>query len=117
LTHRPPYLNADESAAMGANLDPFAAVIVGHIHLFAVMNDAPHPPMVINGIGGDTLDTDAAQKLKTSLGPDGPSVSANFGFAVYTRTPNGWAISLRNPDGSERKRCTLTEGSPGTVRC
>ncbi|HXP91944.1 MAG TPA: metallophosphoesterase [Candidatus Binatia bacterium] len=117
VTHRPPYLNADENAAMGNDLDAFSAVIVGHIHLFAVMNNAPHAPMVINGIGGDNLDAASGAKLRSSLGPDGQSVSVNFGFAVYTRTAAGWDISLRNPNGAERARCVLTEGKPGTVRC
>jgi hypothetical protein len=117
LTHRPPYLNADENATMGTDVDAFSAVLVGHIHLFAVMNNRPHPPLVINGIGGDTLDPVNGAKLRSSLGPDGQSVSVNFGFAVYTRTAVGWDISLRNPDGVERARCVLTEGKPGTVRC
>lgn len=117
LTHRPPYLNANESAAMGNALDPFSAVVVGHVHLFAVMNAPPHPPMVINGIGGDTLDNSAGTSLRAALGADAKSISVNFGFDVYTRTATGWSISVRNPDGSVRARCALTEGKPGTVRC
>lgn len=117
LTHRPPYLNADEAADMGPDLDAFSAVIVGHVHLFAVMNEPPHAPLVINGIGGDTLDDAQGARLRTALGPDGASVSVHFGFAVYTRTPTGWAISLRDPDGNERGRCVLRDGKPGAVRC
>jgi hypothetical protein len=117
LTHRPPYLNADQAATMGSDLDPFAAVLAGHIHLFAVVNQPPHAPMVINGIGGDTLDNAQGAQLRATLGPDARSVSVNFGFAVYTRTATGWAISLRDPDGVERGRCSLTLGRPGTVRC
>jgi hypothetical protein len=117
LTHRPPYLNANESATMGDALDRFSAIVAGHVHLFAVMNAPPHPPLVINGIGGDTLDNASAASLRAILGADAKSISVNFGFDVYTRTATGWSVSVRNPDGSERLRCTLTEGKPGNVRC
>ena len=117
VTHRPPYLNADESAAMGDALDAFSAVLAGHIHLFAVMNKPPHPPLVINGVGGDFLDTEAAGELRMLLGPDGRSVKVSFGFVVYTRSPLGWDISLRDPAGAELAHCVLTEGRPGSVRC
>ncbi|MBV8645466.1 MAG: hypothetical protein JO225_16285, partial [Candidatus Eremiobacteraeota bacterium] len=31
------------------------------------------------------------------------------GFGVYTRDNDGWAISLRDPDGTERARCRLAD--------
>jgi hypothetical protein len=117
VTHRPPYTNATERAAMG-NLRPFSAVIAGHIHLFAALEIAGQPPLVINGEGGDLLDIAAALGLPTMLGdlrPTGtPFVSPAFGFGVYTRTSNGWSISLRDVQGVERKRCALADAE---LRC
>jgi hypothetical protein len=117
VTHRPPYTNATERAAMG-NLRPFSAVLAGHIHLFAALDVAGQPPLVVNGEGGDLLDTAAAPFLTAVLGDlrptAAPYVSLAFGFAVYTRIQDGWSISLRDPHGVERKRCTLAEEQ---VRC
>jgi hypothetical protein len=118
LTHRPPYLNADERAGMGTSLGKFSAIIVGHVHDFSTYNVAGAPPMVINGTGGDTLDDSTAAQLAAELPPlplvGTPFVQSTFGFGVYTRTPTGWSISLRNPDGKERGTCTLDQHS---VRC
>ncbi len=119
VTHRPPYTNEDERDAMGDALDPFGAVLAGHIHFFAALNVAPPlPPLVINGEGGTLLDPDYAKLLGFATG-DVKVVgsvfgSAHHGFALYTRTGAGWTISLRDPDGTERTRCTLAERS---VRC
>ena len=49
VTHRPPYTNDDERSEMGDALDPFDAVLSGHIHFFAAMNVATLPPLIING--------------------------------------------------------------------
>ena len=119
VTHRPPYTNEDERAAMGNALDPFGAVLSGHIHFFAALNVAPPlPPLLINGEGGTKLDPDYARLLRFATG-DVEVVgdmfgSAHHGFALYTRTGTGWTISLRDPDGRERTRCALVER---VVRC
>ncbi len=119
VTHRPPYTNDDERSAMGNALDPFAAVLAGHLHFFAALNVAPPlPPLLINGEGGTKLDPNYAPLLGFATGPvhivGDAFGSARFGFAVYTREGAGWTISLRDPDGAERKRCTLAER---VVRC
>ena len=121
VTHRPPYTNVNLRAAMGTSLAPFGGVLVGHVHAFYAMNVAgpllppdPLPPLVVNGEGGDKLDTGVPQIMNGvgNLHVVGtPFGSSNFGFAVYTKTDAGWAISLRNIDGSERARCTLAQGS------
>ena len=113
VTHRPPYLNDDERTAMGDALEPFSAVLAGHLHLFAAMNVQTEPPLLINGEGGTKLDPNYAPLLGLGIGDlhtDGPVFgSASFGFGVYTRDGTGWKISLRGPDGVEHARCTLAE--------
>jgi predicted phosphodiesterase len=117
VTHRPPYTNATERAAMG-DLRPFAALLAGHIHLFAALGITGDPPLIINGEGGDLLDADLAPFLTTALRglqtSSPPFVSAAFGFALYGRAIDGWSISLRDTQGVERQRCTLAHGE---VRC
>jgi hypothetical protein len=117
VTHRPPYLNANERAAMG-DLRPFSALLAGHVHLFGGINVAGLPPLIINGEGGDRLDAELGPLLRYALGNlhivGTPFVTSHFGFGVYTRTRNGWSVSLRDPDGSIRASCSLEKGS---VQC
>jgi predicted phosphodiesterase len=118
VTHRPPYTNEDERSAMGRALAPFDAVLAGHMHLFAAMNVATLPPLLINGEGGARLDPNYAAFLGLAIGDlhlQGDVFgSSHFGFGVYTRTGAGWTVSLRDADGTERARCTLANR---TVRC
>jgi predicted phosphodiesterase len=118
VTHRPPYTNDDERSEMGDALTPFDAVLSGHIHFFAAMNVATLPPLIINGEGGTQLDPNYAAFLGFAVG-DLHVVGRIFGlsqngFGIYTRTSSGWTISLRDPDGVERARCTLAQR---TVSC
>jgi len=118
ITHRPPYLNNNERTAMGSTIHRFSAVLSGHIHLFAGLNVEGLPPLVINGEGGDNLDTMLASVLTFGLGnlhsADAPFTEPRFGFGLYTRIPSGWLISLRNTTGNELARCALTRR---TVHC
>jgi hypothetical protein len=118
VTHRPPYTNEDERNAMGDALVPFDAVLAGHLHLFAAMNVEAFPPLLINGEGGAKLDPNYAAFLGLAVGDlhvqGSVFGSAHFGFGVYTRNGPGWTISLRDPDGTERARCTLSDRA---VRC
>jgi Calcineurin-like phosphoesterase len=118
VTHRPPYVNEDERTAMGDALAPFDAVLAGHIHFFAAMNVHSLPPLLINGEGGANLDPNYAAFLGLTSGDlhvQGKVFgSSHFGFGVYTRAAAGWTISLRDPDGTERARCTLENR---IVRC
>nr|MDQ6925819.1 metallophosphoesterase [Candidatus Eremiobacteraeota bacterium] len=118
VTHRPPYINDDERTAMGDALAPFDAVLSGHVHLFAAMNVETLPPLLINGEGGARLDPNYAAFLGLAVGDlhvqGSVFGSAHFGFGVYTRAGAGWTISLRDPDGTERARCTLANRA---VRC
>ncbi len=117
VTHRPPYTNATERAAIGESLTPFELVLSGHIHLIGVFDVAGHPPLVVNGEGGDMLDSDIVPFLPAAFGSlhvtSSPYVALKFGFGVYTRTANGWSISFRDPQGNELKRCALTQGALG----
>jgi len=118
ITHRPHYLNVNERSAMGSTIDRFSAVLSGHVHLFAGMNVEGLPPLVINGEGGDNLDTTLAPILTLALGnlhsTDTPFTEPRFGFGLYSRTENGWLISLRNTTGYELARCVLTRSN---VQC
>jgi hypothetical protein len=111
VTHRPPYTNEDERAAMGDALAPFDAVLAGHLHLFAAMNVEALPPLLVNGEGGTKLDPNYAAFLRFGVGDlrvqGSVFGSAHFGFGVYTRSASGWTVSLRDPDGTERARCAL----------
>ncbi|MDQ6925243.1 MAG: metallophosphoesterase [Candidatus Eremiobacteraeota bacterium] len=118
VTHRPPYTNEDERTAMGDALAPFDAVLAGHLHMFAAMNVTSFPPLLINGEGGAKLDPNYVAFLGFAVGDlhvqGSVFGSAHFGFGVYTRAGAGWTISLRDPDGTERARCTLANR---TARC
>ena len=120
VTHRPVYTNANERVTMGDALAPFDAILAGHIHTFAAIDLSALPPLIVNGEGGDLLDSDADSGAILSvavsdLRPTAPPlVRSAFGFAVYTRTAAGWDVSLRAVDGSERLRCALAKRH---VRC
>nr|MDP9104577.1 metallophosphoesterase [Candidatus Eremiobacteraeota bacterium] len=118
VTHRPPYTNDDERSTMGDALAPFDAVLAGHLHLFAAMNVEALPPLLINGEGGAKLDPNYTAFLGLLTGDlhvqGSVFGSAHFGFGIYTRGGDGWTISLRDPGGTERARCTLANR---TVRC
>ncbi|HEY0396672.1 MAG TPA: metallophosphoesterase [Candidatus Elarobacter sp.] len=128
VTHRPPFASTNQTEALLAlmwNFAPFGVVLAGHVHDFEAINLAGYPPLIVNGEGGTDLDEAgdtakyvAAQRgggnLVYRLGAPAPAASKQFGFAVYTRTASGWTISLRDPDGIERRSCFLTKG---TVSC
>jgi hypothetical protein len=116
VTHRPPFANANMTAVIQpkpADVTSFDAVLAGHVHDFVAMNVGGYPPLVVNGESGDELDeANATQEFVTAnkytLAKPDPFASKQFGFAVYTRTFAGWSISLRDQNGVERRRCTLS---------
>ena len=123
VTHRPPYANTNETRAILQphwNFTPFDAVLAGHIHDFEAINIAGFPPLIVNGESGDDLDDAGSTAKYIGLQSKGKPVytfapprfgSKQYGFAVYTKTAAGWAISLRDADGIERRACVLTKGS------
>jgi hypothetical protein len=129
LTHRPPYTSANMTAVLTqapVDLSPFDAVLVGHVHDFVAVNLASFPPLIVNGESGDDLDAPGATQKYVTANGYAPGAQASyarkqFGFAVYTRTPRGWAISLRDVDGIERTVCTLDRNADpplkSIVRC
>jgi len=110
LTHRPPlaYLRAHASA--DPNGSHIAAIIAGHIHMFAAIPFAGAPPTILVGTGGDTLDRwyPEVSAVPHAVG------EARFGYAIFDRTADGWTISERDPEGSEHRRCIL---SKRTIHC
>jgi Calcineurin-like phosphoesterase len=124
VTHRPPFANTNETRALLAlrwNFAPFDAILAGHVHDFEAINLTGYPGLVVNGESGDDLD-DAGSTAKYirqetnqgkpayAFGLPAPYATKQFGFAVYTKTATGWAISLRDADGIERRACTLAKG-------
>jgi hypothetical protein len=125
VTHRPPFSNANQTQALlsaPAPFAPFDAILAGHVHDFEALNLAGYPALIVNGESGDELDpsgttakyigeaTNAGKPLFTFALP-APYATKQFGFAVYTRNAAGWAISLRDTDGIERRACALVKGS------
>lgn len=111
LTHRPPLAYLAAHAAADPNGNGIAAIIAGHVHLFAALSFPGAPPALIIGTGGDTLETDLR---KATFADPGGTAEARFGYAVFDRVPGGWSISERDPDGSEHRRCELRAR---TVHC
>jgi hypothetical protein len=125
VTHRPPFASTNQTEALVAlkwNFAPFGVVLAGHVHDFEAINVTGYPSLIVNGEGGTDLDDagDAAKYIATQraggnlvyrIGAPGPFGSKQFGFAVYTHTASGWLISLRDPDGIERRSCFLAKGS------
>ena len=121
VTHRPPYANANMTAvlkAKPAEFAPFTLVLAGHVHDFATANLTGFPPLIVNGEGGDDLDE--AGTVGEFINGNGyafaspaPFATKQFGFAVYTRTAQGWSISLRDADGIERRACAFAHGAVG----
>lgn len=111
VTHRPPYLNDDQHAAMGNALAPYGLVLAGHLHLFAVLNVEGFPPQVVQGVGGTKLDPDYVRFLGLQAAPlklvGQPFGSAMFGFTLYERAAEGWTLTLRDPDGRVKATCAI----------
>lgn len=119
LTHRPPYLNADERTALGDALaPPFGAALSGHLHFFAALNAEHEPPLLVNGEGGTKPDADYGPFLAFAAGDirvTGTvfSVDRN-GYGVYERRGEGWDVTIRDATGAVGARCTLAARE---VRC
>jgi hypothetical protein len=104
-THRPPvaYLGAHRSGdAAGTHL---AAVLSGHIHIFAAASFAAEEPLLIVGTGGDNLE--AAPKVQWVHDTLGALTDVHFGFAVLDRSADGWDVRVYGLDGAISHRCRL----------
>jgi len=130
LTHKPVYgalelagfvvfTNDTLERAAGTALQPFSAILSGHIHTFQAISFDGLPPQIVNGISGDNLD----DKLRANLvgrTVQGHAVTAaftdtRFGYGIYELTaPRTWSLSIRDVAGKERVRCSL---GAGKVRC
>jgi hypothetical protein len=104
-THRPPvaFLAVHQNGDVnGTNI---AAILSGHIHLFAAASFTNELPLMIVGTGGDNLEAGPAIKLLHDA--LNAMVDARFGFAVLDRTGNGWDVNVHALDGSITHRCRL----------
>jgi hypothetical protein len=105
ITHRPPVAYLAAHIADESNGTHLAAIISGHIHIFAAASFAHAPPQLIVGTGGDNLaSTKDAELLRGSLGA---LADARFGFAAFDRDGSGWNIGVHGPDGAIAHRCRL----------
>ncbi len=75
---------------MGTSLAPYGGILAGHVHAFYTMNVAGAPPLVVNGEGGDLLDSGVA-KIMSSIGTlrvvGTPFDSGHFGSRLHQRPP------------------------------
>jgi hypothetical protein len=111
-THRPPvaFLAAHETG--DGNGTHLAAIVSGHIHLFAAASFPNEEPLLIVGTGGDNLeDASAVDALHAALGA---TTDRRFGFAVFERSGNGWNVNVHALDGTISHRCRLENR---TLRC
>jgi hypothetical protein len=101
--------------------------VAGHVHDFETINLTGYPPLIVNGESGDDLDdagstakyvglqTNGGQPVYTIASP-APYATKQFGFAVYVRKKGGWAISLRDVDGIQRRVCSFSKGAGVSCR-
>jgi hypothetical protein len=90
LTHRPPLAYLAARAPAASSESDIAAILAGHLNLFAALSFAGAPPALIVGNGGATLDAASAARLPQLLSG---VAEARFGYAVFDRVPGGWTIS------------------------
>ncbi len=107
--------NATLLAALGdADESGLTLMLSGHIHNFQIENyAAPLPPQLINGEGGDNLDTEVPAKL-TGLVSGGQTITSGmslpgFGYVVIDRIGDSkdWTITVKAADGSALRNCSL----------
>jgi hypothetical protein len=108
--------NRTMMAAVGdAGIAPnIALLLAGHIHTFEAINyEKGAPPQILAGEGGDLLDPAPADLTGQSVGDmkitSGLSLPG-YGFLLFTRAGNGWAIDVHAADGSHERSCELASG-------
>ena len=96
-------------------------LLSGHIHVLQEANyQGDHPPQLITGTGGDTLDKGVPEDLSglTRAGwtiQDGHTISS-FGYAVLDRDGKGWIFTAHKPDGTVIQRCHIHYRQIGCLR-
>ena len=107
--------NATLLAALeGQDESGLTLMLSGHIHNFQIENYAkPMAPQLINGEGGDNLDTEVPAKL-TGLVSGGQTIKSGmslpgFGYVVIDRIGDtaDWKIAVKAADGSLMRDCAL----------
>ncbi len=101
-------------ALKGQDESGLTLMLSGHIHNFQIENYAkPMAPQLINGEGGDNLDTDVPAKL-TGLVSGGQTIKSGmslpgFGYVVIDRIGNSkdWSITVKSSDGDVLRHCSL----------
>ncbi len=107
--------NATLLAALeGQDESGLTLMLSGHIHNFQIENYAkPLAPQLINGEGGDNLDTHVPARL-TGLVSGGRTIKSGlslpgFGYVVIDRIGDSqdWMIAVKAADGSLMRHCSL----------
>jgi len=107
--------NATLLAALdGQDESGLTLMLAGHIHNFQIENYAkPIAPQLINGEGGDNLDTEVPPTL-TGLVSGGQTIKSGmslpgFGYVVIDRIGDtaDWKITVKAADGSLMRNCSL----------
>jgi len=101
-------------ALKGNDESGLTLMLSGHIHNFQIENYAkPMAPQLIDGEGGDNLDTDVPAKL-TGLVSGGQTIKSGmslpgFGYVVIDRIGDSkdWAITVKTFDGEVLRHCSL----------
>lgn len=99
----------DQAAPQGIDM-----VLSGHTHVFELLGyGAQRPLQIVAGDAGTKLDKGVPHHVN---GADiyGIMVQQSenedeFGYTLFTRTPAGWALSLRDPRAKELLRCAIQD--------
>lgn len=90
----------------------YSLILSGHIHLFEIV-DVSHdrPAQLVLGDGG----TEMSAPIQTTVeGMNvrgaiiaGTETERQFGYTVFTKTPTGWSLTLKNISGQPLLSCQL----------
>lgn len=91
--------------------------LAGHVHLFeAIGFSSDHPPQLVIGNGGTSLDPALPRMLSPTTTPfpdavvDTFSSASTFGFVTIERIDKRWSMTSWDRDGTLMKRCGFEGG-------
>jgi len=89
-------------------------LVAGHNHVFEAVSFASgHPPQLVAGHGGDTLDEPLPSPFPPDLAPAPGTVlaglvaSQRFGYLVADRDGDAWSVRAYDIDGATLATCAL----------
>jgi hypothetical protein len=107
------FTNATMQAAVGHSLEPFAAILSGHLHTFEAIAPEGAPRQIVNGMSGDKLDNRVKAgiegKIVLNRRVKSAFVDASFGYGIYERTGHEeWKITIKGATGVPKNACIVT---------